>query len=148
MNWFNKSKDGGLYLAGEYDNDLRNNTIRIYAHGNVDGIRGPDGRMIYNAKNFDDVLTNRSISWKNFRNNGNIGKMILDLRACNTGSIENYFAQKISKDPRFRGVVIIAPADYFIAKSDGRTTYVGGPGNYNMFLNGKLILGKFNPPQK
>jgi hypothetical protein len=143
LNWFNLNDDG-LYLFAKNTTYTPNNMIRVFAHGNSKGIQGPNGKMIYFADKFDDVLKERSPSWKEFRDEGNKGRMILDLRACNTGSVEYSFAHQLSMDPRFKGVVIIAPADYFIAYPDGKKAFVGGPGNYNLFLNGKLVRGKYN----
>ncbi|RKT01776.1 DUF6443 domain-containing protein [Chryseobacterium defluvii] len=140
LNWFNEG-DGGLYIAASND-IVPNNTVRVFSHANEDAIMGPDGKLIYNAADFNALLVHRSPAWKKFKEKG--GVMILDLRACNTGSIENSFAHRLSMHPDFKNVVIMAPADYYIASGDGKSTHVGGPGNYNLFINGKLVRGKFN----
>ncbi|MFS4430660.1 hypothetical protein [Chryseobacterium sp. S90] len=141
MNWFNMG-DGGLYLVAENDKKIQNNTIRIFAHGYPDGMKGPNGKMIHQPDELLELLEKYSPTWNAFKQKG--GSIILDLRVCNIGRSEYSFAHRLSQDPAFKNVVIIGPADYYIASPDGKRAHVGGPGNYNIFLNGKLVRGTYN----
>lgn len=79
------------------------NVINIWAHGNSNGIffRGQKD-PIKDAQSFSDMLKTVSKIWKNHKE-GEIVTIV--LHSCMTAS----FAEKISKDPIFKDVLIIAP---------------------------------------
>ena len=78
------------------------NVINIWAHGSPTGISTPDEQQIENASDFIKMLSEHSSVW---RNRKNLERIIIVLHACRT----NEFAEKISKDERFKNVLIVAP---------------------------------------
>ncbi|MFP3832259.1 hypothetical protein [Chryseobacterium sp. SIMBA_028] len=122
------------------DNYTPDNTVKIYAHSSGRFIVGPNGEHIYTAEQLDQVLTGRSRAWENFKKN--VGKLILDIRACNAGHDDKGFATRISSSPIFKNVVIVAPSDYYM--SNGVNSWINRGGQYNIILNGKLVRGKYS----
>ena len=140
LNWFNES-DGGLYKVAQNDPGAPEGTVRIYTHGNKDRILDPNGHKILTAERFDEVLMERSPTWRNYRENG--GSIRIELMSCNTGRMGNGFASMISKAFRFSSV--LAPSDYFVAAKNGSWSGVAGqynlinPSRWNYFVNGQNL---------
>ncbi|CAA7193820.1 RHS repeat-associated core domain-containing protein [Chryseobacterium potabilaquae] len=145
LNWFNE-KDRGLYKVAQNDPGVPKGTIRIYAHGNVKLLVGPDGISIRTPEQLDTVLMERSPTWKNYRKNG--GPIKIELMSCNTGRTSNGIASRISK--AFMFSTVIAPNNYFVAGRDGSWSGVASqyrlvnPGKWNYFVNGQNIRGIYD----
>ncbi|MCJ7933842.1 MAG: hypothetical protein MUW56_09450 [Chryseobacterium sp.] len=124
--------------------------MRIYTHGNAKGIQGPNGEWIKTTNRFDEVLMERSPSWKNYRENG--GAIKIELMSCNTGRTTNGIASRISRAFMFSSVM--APNNYFVAARNGSWSGVAGqynlinPGRWNNFVNGQNITGIYDRYRK
>ena len=81
--------------------DADPNIINVWGHGSPDGIEY-NGKMIDNAKSFDQILKSHSTVWKQHKQ-GDFA--IIVLHSCTTAD----FANELSKDKLFDNVLIIAP---------------------------------------
>jgi RHS repeat-associated protein len=137
LNWFSK-RDGPLWDVAN-DATSTKGVVKIYTHGNSGGIIGPDGVFIKSSADLDNVLMERSPSWRNFRQNG--GKLTLVLKACGTGAnVNNGFAKQLSSS--FKGLNVIGPSKYFQAASFLWYSWDNGVkdnGTWNLFYSGKNI---------
>ena len=78
------------------------NVINIWAHGDSKGISFRGQKDIGDAQSFSDALKSVSKIWKNHKE-GEAATIV--LHSCMTSS----FAKKLSEDPIFKNVLIIAP---------------------------------------
>ena len=113
-------------------------TVRIYTHGNKDRILDPNGHKILTAERFDEVLMERSHTWRNYRENG--GSIKIELMSCNTGRMGNGFASMTSKAFRFSSV--LAPNNYYVAYTRNGVSWGAVAGQYTL-----INPGRWNNPR-
>ncbi len=136
--WFSSKDDSELYEQSidETENPMvQSPFVRVFTHGNKDGLQGPDG-WISTTAGLDKALKEVSPAWANFRKNG--GSLTLILTACKTGQ-KGGIAQELSR--RFKGLTVIAPTDnwlvgYFMGFEWNKG--IKNDGKYNTYVNGKL----------
>ncbi len=75
--------------------------INVWGHGSPEGIEY-NGRIIDTADSFDKMLKSHSSVWNRRKQGENT---IIVLHSCSTAD----FAQELSKDKRFKNVLIVAP---------------------------------------
>ncbi len=159
LNWFNKEKDGSLWLVANDDTKRMNGVLVIYTHGNYEHLRGPDGNPILDAERLKQVLVNYSLQFKNFLDNNERGaKFTLVLKSCFTGSEGNDYSgigistnRNIAKDfsQDIKGLTVIAPSGEYVTSSilgiywESGVNNENGDDTWNTYYNGKLIK-RFN----
>ena len=130
----NVQKANKLYIDRVDDED---DAIIVFAHGigEGNGISTPDkDEPIGSAYNFETFLDKNSEEWKNRYTSGKDLKIV--LFSCETGA-EDKFAQRISADPAFEGVKIIAPADDVTIRENG-TASIDHNKPWIEYTNGKV----------
>jgi len=137
------SKTGGLFYKST-QKAIDDKAIRIHAHGSPIGFTAvfpsSDGTAentipVRTAEQFISFLSEHSETWKNRKEGEHVTIILL---ACNTGQdityddsyTETSFAQRMSEDPAFKNVTIIA-ANSTVMYTESGEQYVSNTGSYN-----------------